>query len=319
MNNITIIWFGPFGQALTKILLQANNDSYITVTDLDKNFVSDVIETTFVNHKDRIQWISSKEDKQQYHTAISSAHIIILAVWSTYMTAVMQEIAPYMQSGSCLINVNKWLSPNWKICFEEFGELDTEHIHYATLAWGMAAWDVMDGTHTRATLGVEDTSYSKDIKKYFESDTFACERTSDIRWVEYAGVLKNIISIQAGYTQAEQEIDDVRPEIDDLVMRCTRQIQDHAILLWIQKETFEKTYCRDHPEYGDIRTSCYGETRNMKLWRERARAWVLNEAVQNFTQRHITVEGINTLGVIATHEDHPFMNLDFVRNLLENL
>ena len=319
MNNIVIIGFGPFGQALTKILLQANTESIITVVDIDQKYVLDVIDTTFVDQKHRLTWISSVDDIVSYDQAVTTADMVIVAVWSKFMTWVMQAILPKMQSGSCLVNVNKWLSTNWNICYEEYRACDRPDVTYATLAGGMAAYDVMDDMLTKATIAVSDVSITKKIKKCFESEIFACDVISDITWVEYAGVLKNIISIQAWYIQADQDIDTVRTQIDQLVAVCTKQIQDHAQQLGVDPSTFDQTYCRDHPEYGDIRTSCYGDTRNMRLGRERAKQWSLASAIHSFEQQKITVEGINTLRTVALMEDHPFLELLFVQDLMQKL
>ena len=78
--------------------------------------------------------------------------------------------------------------------------MDTK-IVYATLAGGMSAYDVMADIPTRATLSTNDMSMKSNLQKYFESDMFACDIIHDARGVEYAGVLKNIISIQAGRIQ----------------------------------------------------------------------------------------------------------------------
>lgn len=317
MSNIVIIGFWPFGQALTKILLEANSESTITVCDIHKTFVSEAIETMFVDQEHRMVWLSSVDDTQKYHAALAEADVVMLVVGSKYMTAVMKEILPHMKPGSWLTNTNKWLSPDWHICYDEFQNLSPADIHYATLAWGMAAHDVMNNIQTRATLG---TTWNTNIlKNIFESDLFIYEYTYDIQWVELAWVLKNIISIQAWYLQADQEIDLVRPQIDALVSECTRQIQDHATVLWIQSTTFDQTYCRDHPEYGDIGTSCYGETRNMRLWHERAKDWNLIQAIQDFEDQGITVEWVNTLRILQKNQHHPLWQLPFVQSLLKAL
>ena len=44
----------------------------------------------------------------------------------------------------------------------------------------MAAYDVMDGIPTRATIAMSDISITKKIKKCFESEIFACDVISDI-------------------------------------------------------------------------------------------------------------------------------------------
>jgi glycerol-3-phosphate dehydrogenase len=86
--------------------------------------------------------------------------------------------------------------------------------------------------------------------------------------VETAGVLKNLISLQAGYVAMQDDTS----SIDTLVAQATQQIKNHADQLHLNPSTFDQTYCRDHPVYGDMRTSCYGGTRNFmlgQLWKKK--------------------------------------------------
>jgi len=316
MNNIAIIWFGPFGQALTKILLQASEETYIFAIDIHRAQVSDAINLEFVEYADRITALSKTYNEVTYQQAIADADLVIIAVWSTYMLPVMQEVLPLMRSDACVMNVNKWLSPHGLSFVQEFEKLETDVI-YATLAGGMAAYDVMDGTPTRATIGVSDPQMIPKLQKIFQSELFGSQIVDDVRGVEYAWVLKNIISIQAGKLQWEQELSVVQDQIDELVARCTHQIQDQAAELGIDPTTYDQTYCRDHPVYGDIRTSCYGETRNMRLGREWAKLWDLHQAIQRFEDQGITVEWVNTLRTIQDIPDHPLLRLAFVQELME--
>ena len=319
MSHITIIGFGPFGQALTKILLYAREDTHIFAIDIQRDVVMQSIDERFANEVDRMTPLSKAYNRWACEQAIGSSQLVIIAVWSKYMLSVLQETLPHMQPGTCVINVNKWLSPHGKAFVEEYLQLGHSWVVYATLAGGMAAADVMDHLHTRATIAVRDKNVSDIIQKYFESDMFGAQIIDDVKGVEYAWVLKNIISIQAGNLQWEQELSAVRDQIDQLVSQCTQQIQELADVLGVQSATYDQTYCRDHPEYGDIRTSCYGGTRNFRLWQQRAMTWDLHKAIQQFADQHITVEGINTLRAIAQIPDHPFLQLRFVREMLGEL
>jgi len=68
---------------------------------------------------------------------------------------------------------------------QEFEKLETDVI-YATLAGGMAAYDVMDGTPTRATIGVSDPQMIPKLQKIFQSELFGSQIVDDVRGVEYA-------------------------------------------------------------------------------------------------------------------------------------
>ncbi len=311
--NSAILWFWPFGQALCSLILHKNPDTTITCLDLDATFVTEQIQQNFATFSDRLIPLSSKNPKAD--EVYAEADLVVIAVWSRFMVPVMESMVKLIKPGAGILNVAKALSPAGKLFSEEFAALGVDYIHYAALAWWMAAQDIMHGNTTWASIACADAWRWAQLQQYFASQWLEVGLTSDVRWVEMAWILKNMVSIHAGYVS----IPDNHAPIDLVVQEATQQIQNLADQLNIQTSTFDQSYCRDHPTYGDIKTSCYGGTRNFmlgQLWKKKGS---LAEAIAHCNEQNITVEWANTLRALLQDPSHPFNDLPFVGELIGKL
>ncbi len=319
MTNIFLFWCGPFGQALTKLLLEVNPQQGFSVADIRLDIAQDMVKNTFSWKESQFTCLSKNHDDKELRAYLHEADLVIIAVGAKYMLGVMDEYLSEIKSEACLLNVNKGLSPQGKIYYEEFVSMNRPDIKYAALGWGMAANEVIQGETTGATIWCNHQDRSQKLQELFESDTLKVQITSDISWVETTGIVKNILSLHAGFLQGEREISEVEEEIDELVEKYTLDIIDHAQQINVQKETFKNTYCWNHNQYWDIRTSCYGNTRNMRLWRERKKRASLLEAKDMFEKEKINVEWMTTMTVIKADPQHPWRNLLCVKDLLPEI
>ena len=310
--NIVILWFWPFGQALTALLLKKNSEAQITCLDLDATFVTEQIQQHFAADADRLIPLSSKNPTAD--KVYAEADLVVIAVWSRFMVPVMENLVKLMKPGAALLNVAKALSPDGKMFAEEFAALDADHLHYAALAWWMAAQDIMQGKTTWASIACADVWRWDQLQELFASEFLEVHLTTDVTGVEMAWILKNMVSIYAGYVGSE----DISA-IDEVVAKATQQIQNYADQLQIQASSFDQTYCRNHPSYGDIKTSCYGGTRNFMLGQLWKKTWSLPEAIQHCKDKNITVEWANTLHALLQDPTHPFTSLAFVEELIGKL
>lgn len=275
--------------------------------------MTEQIQQNFANFSDRLIPISSKNP--WIAEIYRNTDIIIVAVGSKYMIPVMQELAVVMKPWSGMVNVAKGLSPNGNIFLDEFLALWRDDLSYAALAWGMAAKDVMEWMPRGASIAATSPEFGTILEELLWSASLQIHSSTDVRGVEMAGILKNIVSIQAWY----HAVPDDEASIDAIVESSVTQIKTHADQLKIQASTFDHTYCRDHPEYGDIRTSCYGGTRNFMLGQLRKKKWSLSDAIQHCIDQWITVEWANTLKVLEWDPDHPLHVLPFVHELVSEL
>ncbi len=328
-----VIGCWPFGKCLVKCMHEQHEDfNELVLADLATDPICEFLEQAYPESNVTYHVVSKKENEEEYVRQLSRTTLVFVAVWSRYMNLVLDELVSVTGPWTCIVNVAKALSPNSLTFWDEFLHRFPKEsgVTYATLAWWMAAYDIEAGKHVRATVACRSKNDFDRIDRLLWSPWFQMERSSDIKGVELAWILKNIISLRAWFLLAEHgSLEAARSYIDIHVQTSTQQIKDHASVLWSLPETFDHTYCRDHPEYGDIRTSCYGNTRNMKLWMKRfelEHAWTesitwkpLLDAKAEFDTQRITVEWMNSLLQIKEISDHELLVLPFVSDMMKEI
>ncbi len=317
--NILLIWCWPFGEALLKLFLDTSEDFSISCADISYENVENMLSRSFESQKPLIQQVCKQEDETTYFASIAQADAILIAPWAKYMFDVLLDVNTYAKPWALVINVNKWLSITWNILFQDFQDLERDDLTYASLWWWMAAWDVMIWEPVWASIWYDTPSSQALLQSMWSSPQFEIEYLQDSAGIEHAWVLKNILSIRSWYLLGEDLLDIKKTEIDEYIRNCTAEIQANSEYLNILPSTFDQTYCRNHPIYGDIKTSCYGNTRNMRLGKARKRLWSLANAVKECADQGITVEWYNTLVQVAKYPEHPYNILSFVKDMLEEI
>lgn len=131
---------------------------------------------------------------------LEDAQLIISAVPSRYLRAVLQEIAGWFPDGAHLVSATKGLEDG---TFLRMSEVLAEysggrHASLSALSGPSFAAELAARHPTAVTLGCLDLAAAESVQKALSSGPLRIYRNADIVGVEYGGALKNVIAIATG-------------------------------------------------------------------------------------------------------------------------
>jgi glycerol-3-phosphate dehydrogenase (NAD(P)+) len=209
--KIAGIGLGPFGLANYKHLSQMGYK--IKAYDKDKNIIKHMQKTgkhpyhfRNLHAGERVNPVSSLEE------AVSGAELIILAVDSQNVRSAVRNMKEYIKPGAVILNLAKGLELGEKnntgkakflseVEKEELGQnslSESDGFHLAAGAGGVFAVDLMFEANTYMTMASSNIRIANDLSKLFRSKKYHTQACDDIRGVELAGAIKNVIAIEKG-------------------------------------------------------------------------------------------------------------------------
>lgn len=292
-KEILIYWLGNFGYAILKRLDDKLWDNYqISWFDRKPELIENLrtYKTHTLFHKQ--QSVSNNVIFYDEKTnAVKNADILILAITSSALLEVIPEIQNSFKKDVIICNTVKALSKNGSTYSQEICPLlEWKNFSYNAISWGTIASDLFLWFPLWATIAGTNEKSVQELKNIFEWNTLHIETSSDVLWVEYSWVFKNIWSILSGYISASgfpygTETYTLSKLAWEIKILCCHY-------LWSQEETFSiSSQCWGN----DYWMSCTGNTRNRKFWELLWAGKNFQEAIEYMKKQNMTVEWVNTL------------------------
>jgi len=134
--------------------------------------------------------------------ALRGKELVVLAVPSQFMRAVLMMLKMQDLSGKVFVSVTKGIENNTlkrmsEVIYEVLGERKL-----AVLSGPTIALEVANGAPTTVVISSKDRSLARDLQDVFMTDRFRVYTNDDVIGVELGGSLKNIVAIAAGAIDA---------------------------------------------------------------------------------------------------------------------
>ncbi len=199
-GKITVLGAGSWGTALAFIL--ADSGKAVTLWDRTPSLIQEVNGShTDSRYLPGLQLPKSIVGTSDIDDAVENASVIVVAVPSDAIREVMAKVAPALKSPAVLVSAAKGLEA-------ETGMTMTEVVHSlipASCCRGLVALsgpnlarEVVKGVPSVCVVAGADREINREIQDLFMSETFRVYTHMDIRGVELAGALKNVLAIGAG-------------------------------------------------------------------------------------------------------------------------
>lgn len=130
--------------------------------------------------------------------AILGAVILVLAVPSKYLRAVLKKIKRFNLSKVIILNVAKGIETSSLKRMSQLIEEELGPVKLAVLSGPTIAREVAMGIPTTAVISSKNISLAKYLQEIFNSQRFRIYTNKDLTGVELGGSLKNIIAIACG-------------------------------------------------------------------------------------------------------------------------
>ena len=130
--------------------------------------------------------------------AVSSAHIVVLAIPSQYLRAVVRRLKRQSLSDVAFVSVAKGIEPRTlkrmsQVVAEELGR-----VPLAVLSGPNIASEIARGYPASSVVASSDRALASRIQQLFMSDRLRLYTSTDVIGVELGGALKNPIAIASG-------------------------------------------------------------------------------------------------------------------------
>jgi glycerol-3-phosphate dehydrogenase (NAD(P)+) len=305
-NNITIIGAGAFGFAITKHLSSITKDkedyhfydkyqnSNIFIYDVDKDVINYMKENrsqknffpnTFLN--------DSVIPTTDLEYAISNSDLIIIAIPTQFIRGFLVNAKQYLREDVVILNCSKGFEISTgklisDLVQEELVESNIKPV-FATLSGGMIASEFVDNLGIfGAEIACENKEIGIELQKLFSSRNLRIYLNDDVKGVECAGALKNVISIASGivdglgYPYGSKTM---------IVALGGQEIMNLSIKLGAREHTFNLFT----QAFGnDYMMSATGNTRNRYLGELLGQGLSSQEAMEVLRKEKKTAEGYYT-------------------------
>ncbi len=219
--------------------------------------------------------------------AVQPSEIVVFAVASPYTRQTARAAAPFMGKGQIAVNVAKGLEPDTLLSLAEIisEELAGKEIPVTALAGPTHAEELALDLPTTIVAAHPDETVAKKVQEVFSTGALRVYTNRDIRGVEIAGALKNIVAIAAGISDGLGNGDNAKAAI---ITRGMAEILRLGVRVGGSKQTFTSL-----AGIGDLIVTCTSRhSRNNRTGYLIGQGVSPEEAVR---QVGMVVEGINAL------------------------
>jgi glycerol-3-phosphate dehydrogenase (NAD(P)+) len=219
--------------------------------------------------------------------ALAGRELVIIAVPSQSLRAVMEEAAPFLEPGAILVSAVKGIEYETGLTMHGVLEDVLDPIHHpriVALSGPSFAREIAAHRPTVVTLACREEAYAIAVQATLSCPWFRCYTQHDIVGVEIAGALKNVIAIAVGMSDGQEGGSNARAA---LMTRGLAEITRLGVALGAEPETFLGL-----AGMGDLLLTCTGDqSRNRRVGLGLGRGRPLDEIVAELGE---VAEGIPT-------------------------
>jgi len=218
-------------------------------------------------------------------TAMRGAELLVSAVPCQFVRTVWQRLKPFVPSGIPIVSVTKGLENGTLFRPSEIlADVLSGNHPYAALSGPTIADELMRELPATAAAASEDLSLAESIQKTFSTPYFRVYTNSDLKGVELAGAMKNVIAIAAGCIDGIGAGDNSKAA---LITRGLAEIKRLGVALGARESTFAGL-----SGLGDLVTTCISPKGRNRTFGERIGRGM--SAAEALAQIAGVVEGVST-------------------------
>lgn len=307
MDNVLVIGGGSWGTAFADYLARRETKVKIWVREKE---VSASINSTRENKVflPGVELAKNLEACSDLEMEAGRADVWILAVPSKFIRAVMQDLKPALRHGHVLVNLSKGFeSDSLKTISQVAAEVFAPEIsrQWLTISGPSFARELAKGHPTAVVAASENAGLLERLQNRFSSSTLRIYRSGDLRGLEVAGALKNVMAIASGMING---LGYGFNTTASLVTRANMEISRLGIRLGARAETFWGL-----AGIGDLMLTCFGSlSRNFQLGRKIALGESLAMAEESTP---MVAEGVETAKAIHLLADKLAIDMPISREV----
>ena len=210
MAHIAVLGLGNWGTAIARLwLLEGHKVKGWTI----EQEVYESIMMESVNQKYLANYpVEGLDVTMHLEEAIEGSEIVVLAVPSSVILDVMEDVLPHLQPGHVLLDLAKGLAPGKRLISEaihtrlkEEGKTNP----LAVLTGPTIAPEAASGVMTTALVASEDQAIAQRLAHTLSSPSFILHPASDPVGAELWGAYKNVVALACGLVDGLKQVGDL--------------------------------------------------------------------------------------------------------------
>lgn len=288
MSRIAILGGGSWGTGLGAVLTRSRRRHEIRFWVREAAIAQAIQE----KHENPVylQGVSLTECIQastEMAEAVRDAQIVVGAVPSAFAREVFTQALPHISVDAVVVSATKGLEPATRLRMSEVIEqvFSLRFVpQVAVLSGPSFALEAARGEPTAVVVASQDHALATFLQEEFAGPTFRLYTNDDVRGVEYAGAMKNVMAIAAG---ACQGLGLGANALAALITRGLAEMTRLAVALGGKAETLSGL-----AGLGDLVLTCHGQlSRNRHVGFELGRGRALGEIL---AEMNMVAEGVGT-------------------------
>ncbi len=286
MSRILVVGGGSWGTAFADYLARRGREVWLWARE------EEVLSAIRAGRENRvflpgIELSPALGVRADLEDAAAEAETLVLAVPSKYMRSVLQRLAPGLRPGHSLVNLSKGFESDSlktlsQVAADVLGAGAAQQ--WLTLSGPSFARELAANHPTAVAAASENGVLLARVQEEFSSPVLRIYRSGDLRGLEVAGSLKNVMAIASGMISG---LGFGFNTTASMVTRANMEISRLGVRLGGRSETFWGL-----GGIGDLMLTCFGTlSRNFQLGRRIALGETL-EAVERSTP--MVAEGVET-------------------------
>lgn len=200
MAKFAILGAGTWGTALGNMLI--NMGHKVSIWSPDHNEIESLNETHVHKHLPGCVLNKDIVFTNDLEFACNYKDYIIFATPSIYVRSTAEKVKPYLKNNQIIITVAKGVEPETLFTMSEIiKDVLGSDFKVVALSGPTHAEEVAIGLPTLIVSACEDEEVAKQVRDTINNPVLRVYSNTDIKGVEIAGALKNIIALASGISQ----------------------------------------------------------------------------------------------------------------------
>jgi glycerol-3-phosphate dehydrogenase (NAD(P)+) len=229
---------------------------------------------------------------ERWAAAVGEAGIVVMAIPSSFARAAISEVAGAIRPGTIVVSTTKGIEERTLLTMSAMlATLVAPGVKLAVLSGPGFAAEVAAGKPAALVAAAPGEETAREVQEIFSGNALRVYRSTDVRGVELAGTVKNVIAIATGIGDGLELGSGARAAV---ITRGLAEVTRLAIALGARRETIGGL-----AGLGDLVLTCTGElSRNRALGVRLGRGEKVSEALRHGEGKPIAEGYANARSII---------------------
>ena len=207
MAHIGILGLGNWGTAIAAMWLKDGHNvkGWTIEKEVYQSIMKDDVNSVYLDGVS----VKGLDVTMHLEEALDGVEIIVLAVPSSVILDVVNDLIPHLRPGHVLLDLAKGLAPKKRLISSAIEEILREnnlHNPLAVLTGPTIAPEAANGVMTTALVASEEASVAQRLAETLSTPTFVLKAANDPKGAELWGAFKNVVALACGLVDGLKEV-----------------------------------------------------------------------------------------------------------------